>query len=288
MTGESQMTHKDLEQIYVVELRVPTLFCATKEIRQPIDNPREFEINKGYYIIPPTEEFPITGGYSEFSLVIEILAKGVKKAEDHALKVARAFSSIVSTYGGYPYQSPCLKRLACISVDGRLNMQVNYIYPSNPALVEFNDHAYHGIRQFFQSYSLLEEQKRHSLQSAIHWYAIATRAVDPTVSYVAAWTGLECIGAEINGTVHPNGPKARCTTCKNNPGEGRDRKKAGIQHIIESLKIQNLNTEGFSESLAEDARQSLERDFQGWLTVEQAGDLRGSIVHGLDGNGSSL
>ena len=266
------------EQVYVAEMLVPSLFSTGKEKRGPIDNASQYEINKGYYVIHPVDEMSEYGRYSKFSLIVEFVAKDLKSAEDHALKVARVFSSMASAYGGYPYQSPFLRRLVRIRFNGEMDAQFNYVYRADPfPLTDFNSQVDQEIRQFFQSFSSLEERNRHRLQSALHWYAIGIRAVDPTVSYVAAWTGLECIGTDIDQLAHPTGPKARCQTCKNNPGEKRDRKKAGIEHMIK-----RLTNVCFSESLSEEARESLERDFQHRLTEAEASKLRNSIVHGLE------
>ena len=265
------------EQVYVAEMLVPSLFWSEKEKRQLIDNPVRYEINKGYYAIHPIYEMSEYGGYSKFSLIFELVSKDLKSAEDHALKVARTFSSMASAYGGYPYQSPFLRRLARLRFNGEMDAQFDYFYRANPfSVIDFNNQVDHEIRQFFQSFSSLEERQRHRLQSALHWYAIGLRAVDPTVSYVAAWTGLECIGTEIDRLAHPSGSKARCQTCQNNPGEDRDRKKAGIDHMIKSLTNESL-----SEALSEEARESLEKDFQHRLTEAEAGGLRNFIVHGL-------
>ena len=95
--------------------------------------------------------------------------------------------------------------------------------------------------------------------------------------YVAAWTGLECLGKVIDSIVHPNGPRVRCQICKNEVGKSRDRKKAGISHILNRL------TDGpWSESLSDEARELLDKDFLGSFTSQEANDLRDSIVHGLD------
>ena len=185
---------------------------------------------------------------------------------------------MASAYGGYPLQSPYLHRIARIGVDGNLNSQHDYGYRGKPyALSEFNQTADHQFRQYLQSISSIGGKTRYQLQSAIHWYGISISSDDPTVSYVAAWTGLECIGIVIDSIAHPNGPKIHCQTCRNRAGERRDRKKAGITHILNRL------TDGpWSESLTDEAREQLAKDFRGSFTSQEANDLRDSIVHGLD------
>ena len=188
------------------------------------------------------------------------------------------FGSVASAFGGYPVESPSLVRIARIGVNNDLKSQHDYSYGVRPyVLSQFDHEGSHQFGRYLQSISSIDANTKHQLQSAIHWYGICVSADDPAVSYVAAWTGLECIGTIIHQKAHPSGPKAYCKTCDNKSGKDRDRKKAGIDHIFNRL------TKGpLAASLSEEARQSLNKDFQGCLSSKDAENLRSSIVHGLD------
>ena len=270
--------NENREHIYVAELKVPTCFYPSNVTGRAIDNPTGFEISKGYYAIRPPDEESVLSGYPELLLVVQFVSPGLKGAEDHASKVGGEFSSMASAYGAYPLQFPYLHRIARIGVDGYLKSQHSYGYRGKPyVLSEFDQTADHQFRQYLQSISSIEGKTRYHLQSAIHWYGLSISSDDPTVSYVAAWTGLECLGKVIDSIVHPNGPRVRCQICKNEAGKRRDRKKAGITHILNRL------ADGpWSESLSDEAREMLDRDFLGSFTSQEANCLRNSIVHGLD------
>ena len=98
-------------------------------------------------------------------------------------------------------------------------------------------------------------------------------------AYVAAWTGLECIGTAIDRIAHPYGPKAPCKTCGNVPGEDRDRKKVGIGHMFCRLSDISL----LSESLSDDVKERLSKELTGSFSSTDAQKLRDAIVHGLEG-----
>ena len=266
------------DHVYIAELIMPTCFYVNRETRHVIDNPEALEIQKGYYRIGYPNDQPPIGGYVELILVIEFVEQGLMEAEDHALKVGRAFSSLLSAYGGYPNEPPYLKRVACTDFNANLTSEHHYCYRSTPQmLAQFDSLVGYQFERFLQSISEVDSKTKHQLQSAIHWYQISISSDEPTVSYVAAWTGLESIGTAVDRVAHPNGPKVRCGTCGNQAGKQRNRKQAGIDHMINGLIHGPL-----SESISEEARNRLANDFQGRLSPKEAHQLRSSIVHGLD------
>ena len=272
------MLNNDGEQIYVAELGVPTCFYVSQETRYSLQHPTGFQVNKGYYGIRPRDEQSALDGYAEMALVIEFVSQGIKEAEEHALKVGRMFGSVAAAFGGYPLESPFLRSIAHIGIHNDLKCQYNYSYGIKPyTLSQFDYEGGHQFDRYLQSISLADANTRHHIQSAIHWYGMSISTDDPAISWVAAWTGLECIGKIIHEQAHPNGPKARCETCGNIPGEDRDRKKAGIDHMFNALVKGPL-----SASLSEKVRQSLDKDFIWSVSSEDAENLRSSIVHGLE------
>ena len=264
------------DAIYIAELRVPSYFYLQREIRDEIPNPNGFGIHKGYWRMRPQDEQSEVVGYVEIALTIEFVDQTLREAEEHSLKVGRAFSSIVSAYGGYPLGGVRLKRVASKSVDGYLKSQHNYWYGyKSHNLSIFNQAIKQQFQQYLKNFSQTDGKTRHLLQSAIHWYGIAISADDPTVSLVAAWTGLESIGLALHDKVHPNGPKAPCETCNNKAGEDRKRKIAGIEHAF-----RYLTKASFLESVPEEIKGLIVGDIVDGFSAEEAARLRNDVVHG--------
>ena len=266
------------QQIYVAELMVPSRLHSVSEARHEVPNPTEFGIAKGYYVVRPRDEKSTASGYAEIVLVIEFVSSALTEAEDHAISVGGFFSTLVSAYGAYPLDSPQLRRMACIDIIGGLKSEHNYVHRQRPYMLsEFNQVGDHRFQKYIQALVSVDGNTRGQLQSAIHWYGISISADDPTVSYVAAWTGLECIGKAIDRIAHPNGPKAPCQTCDNVVGKDRDRTMAGIDHMFHRLSDGPL-----SASLPDDVKDRLSNELRGCFSSEEAHKLRNSIVHGLE------
>ena len=266
------------EQIYVAELKVPSRFFSVSEFRREIPNPTEFGINRGYYVVLPRDEQSVASGYAEITLVIELLSTGLVQAEDHAMSVGGVFSTLVSAFAACPIESPQLERLACIDIVDGLRSEHHYLHRLRPHMIsEFNQVGDHRLREYIRSIASIDGNTRGHLQSAIHWYGVSISADDPTVSYVAAWTGLECIGTAIDRIAHPYGPKAPCKACGNEAGKDRDRTMAGIDHMFHRLSDGPL-----SASLPDDVKERLFSELLGCFSSQEAHDLRNSIVHGLE------
>ena len=181
---------------------------------------------------------------------------GLKDAEAHALNVGRRFGSITSAFGGYPLEPERLCRIAVVDGAEHLLSQHNYYYEDKlrKALAkQFDQITQHEFQQYLKYISLADD----SLQAAIHWYRIAASVDDPTVSYVAAWTGLESIGKTMNDVFHQKGPEAACPTCRNKAGEKRGPTTAGIDHAL------NVGTPESAEN----------------FSFEKARRLRNDLVH---------
>ena len=267
------------EHPFVAQLTIPSRFFPTGETRRPITNPQGFEISKGYYIVQSRDRPATLSGYTDLVLVIEFVSSRLREAEEHALKVGRMFSSLVSAYGAYPLESPRLQRLASMEITGDLLSEHGYSHRAEPYMLSaFDQTVDHQLQQYLRSISSIDDNAWRHVQLAIHWYGISLSTSEPTVSYVAAWTGLECIGTVLDGLAHPNGPKAPCQTCNNKPGDKRDRKLAGIQHMFHSLSKGPL-----SSSLSDEARERLSRELRMCFSPKDAHELRSSIVHGLEG-----
>ena len=156
------------DHVYIAELIMPTCFYVNRETRHVIDNPEALEIQKGYYRIGYPNDQPSIGGYVELILVIEFVEQGLMEAEDHALKVGRAFSSLLSAYGGYPNEPPYLKRVACTDFNANLTSEHHYCYRSTPQmLAQFDSLVGYQFERFLQSISEVDSKTKHQLRSSI-------------------------------------------------------------------------------------------------------------------------
>ena len=272
------MTSLSTEQIYVADLKVPSCLLPKKEVRREIPKPDRFNIHSGYWTLRPPDEKSAVTGYADLSLTLEFVGANLRAAEERALKIARTFSSIASSYGGYPVETPYLYRIASVGITGGSTSQHHYHYRPRPHMLStFDLEGASDFQQYLTSASSIGDAVRRQLESAFHWYGIAIGADDPAVSYVAAWTALESIGASVDSIAHPNGAKVHCKTCKNEAGKNRNRTLAGITHMFERLADGHL-----SVMMPDDARDLLARELRSGFSTEEAKTLRDAIVHGLE------
>ena len=266
------------EQIYVADLKVPSCLLPKKEVRDVIPNVDGIGIRRGYWILRPPDKQSAVTGYADLSLTLEFVGANLRDAEEHALKIARTFSSIVSSYGGYPVETPYLYRVASVGITGGSTSQHHYHYRPRPhMLTSFDLEGASYFQQYLTSASSIGGGIRRQLESAFHWYGIAIGADNPAVGYVAAWTALESIGAAINRVAHPNGTKAHCETCGNEVGQRRKRALAGITHMFNLLASETL-----SLTMPDDAGDLLARELRIGFSTQEAKKLRNAIVHGED------
>ena len=116
------MTTLSTEQIYVADLKVPSCLLPKKEVRRVIPKPDRFNIRSGYWTLRPPDEKSAVTGYADLSLTLEFVGANLRAAEERALKIARTFSSIASSYGGYPVETPYLYRVAIRGDYWRINI----------------------------------------------------------------------------------------------------------------------------------------------------------------------
>ena len=88
------MTSLALPKNYVAEVRIPSSFYTTEQVRNPLPNPEAFEILRGYWKLEER--------YAELTLVIEFPEANLRQAEDKALNVANQIATIMSAYGSSP------------------------------------------------------------------------------------------------------------------------------------------------------------------------------------------
>ena len=115
------MTSLALPKNYVAEVRIPSSFYTTEQVRNPLPNPEAFEILRGYWKLDPMKDPYDEGGYAELTLVIEFPEANLRQAEDKALNVANQIATIMSAYGGSPITTPSLFRIATVTQGGTID-----------------------------------------------------------------------------------------------------------------------------------------------------------------------
>ena len=266
-----------MDNIYVAEIQLPSYFYRNHETRWPIVGPQAFGLRRGYCSLRPPSEMSALEGYPDLVLVLEFSAQSLREAEDRALDMSTMFGSLASAYGGHPHEGSRLLRIGVIGGHEGLLAQHDYCYRRKPYMLsEFNRTIEHHFNKYVECFAASDSQTKYQVQSAIHWYGLAVSADDPTVSYVAAWTGLEGIGVILDGKAHPRGTKVACEVCGNEGGKKRDRKNSGIEHMFRRLERGPL-----SSSLDEETKQQISGDLVEGLSAKEAAGLRHAAVHCL-------
>ena len=137
----------------MAEVRIPSSFYTTEQVRNPLPNPEAFEILRGYW--------KLEGGYAELTLVIEFPEANLRQAEDKALNVANQIATIMSAYGGSPITTPSLFRVATVTQGGTIDRQHNYVYRNSPYLhLKFNNEVKTQLDYYLKQGSLTAHQMR--------------------------------------------------------------------------------------------------------------------------------
>ena len=271
---------------YIAELRIPTFFYRDKEVRESLDSPEYYGIKEGYWVLRSHAIQPEGPPDPHFTLIIGFDQTTLKDAENHALKVGSTFSSLVSGYSGQPVAMPVLDRIALTDSKGNLVSQAKYLYGhKSQMLAEFNPDIQYQFQRYLQHHSSFDNKNGFRLRTAVNWYGISMSANDPAVGVVAAWTGLEYVGPLLFDKYHPkdegntkynvNNPCNICGYEGNSKRFDSGRKNfnrgfAGIQHAFQLLRQGNIN-------------RSISDELIVGLSAEAARDLRGAVVHGLEG-----
>ena len=196
-------------------------------------------------------------------LVVEFEATNIEDAEDKALMVGLRFGQVVTVYAGSPLSVPRLERVARVGPREGVFEQYNYYYVEGPDALPQVQLLPDELERLLSWFAVLNERVHERLELAARWYGMSVGAQDPLDGYLSVWIGLESMGPVLNERVHPEGQRAACVVCGNQPGR-RDRGEAGIQHAIKQVAPELL--EG--------------RDLQDLANV------RNDIAHGLEAAGS--
>lgn len=151
---------------------------------------------------------------------------------DQALVLGEKLCQLASFYGGSPGHAPLLRRLGQVGSNEGLLEQNEYFYLDDSDRLRQIEMKPYEFQKLLERIGGLPDESRQVLELATRWSVMSVSSETSLDGYLAAWIGFEAIGTMLNGIYHPNGPKAHCSLCGNPAGKGRDRKLAGIDHVI--------------------------------------------------------
>ena len=269
------------ESLYVAEVHIPTNTVSSSDTRIPLGDSKTLGIVRGYCRLKETDtagrDTPLL---ANIAMMLEFLSPSLKKAENHAIKIGQDMSSAVASSWNTPFQEPRLFRIAHEDVTNKIISQHHYTYLPEPAVIDFGGtNLLNVLPAAIHILESLDTQTSERVIAAQRWYGMALAADDHSISYLAAWMGLEYIGMLLNQLWHKNGVKVTCKVCQNSPNNNTDRKMAGIEHgfgLLASGQLIDLN------AMAQSAQLQLRRDIKTGFTFEQAKAIRNDLVHGLE------
>ena len=230
---------------YVAEVHLPTDVYTKLDFRTALPKPNELAISGGYWFVDFEVDKFGTPRSIGITFILEFVATNLIAAEDKTLDIAANVGKIVSLFGGSPYRTPRLRKLTRVGPHEGVLEQHTYYYLEGPDRLRQIEIEPYKLNNLIES--VVSKADGQSVGLAIRWYGISISTSHAVDGFLACWIGLESIGAELNTLYHPNGPKAACTTCGNQSGRDRDKKYAGIRHIINMIAPEVLQSRSFQE-----------------------------------------
>lgn len=217
---------------HIAEIILPSALFTKPEERGVIESPQGFAIVKGYWQPHFEEDQFKEKRPAGLAVTVEFEAGEREAAEDKALEVGLKLSEIVSLYSGSPLSKPLIGKLARIGPSDGIFEQHQYFYSAEYNRLPRIEMDKPNFQTLLKWFGVENSADTYRMELAARWYGVAVGSSDPLDGYLASWIGLESIGPVIDSRFHPNGPKASCRVCKNKAGKDRDRKKAGIEHMV--------------------------------------------------------
>ena len=217
---------------YVAEIGIPAEVHLSPTFRDSIPSQVYFEIERGYWEVLLDEDHLGTQRPVGLRVVAEFSAADRQDAEDKTLVLGEKLGQFTSFYGGSPEHAPQLKRLAHTGSNrGILEQNVYFYFGDRDRLRQIEVKPYE-FQKFLDRIGSLGEVPRQALELASSWYLNSLSSTNELDGYLAAWVGLEALGPLLDSFYHPGGQKSPCSVCGNRAGVKRDRKLAGIEHMI--------------------------------------------------------
>jgi hypothetical protein len=181
-------------------------------------------------------------------------------AEDKSIALGEKMAELVALYTGSPVSPPFLRKLARVGLADGIFEQNTYFYLEDRERLRQIEIKPDQLKKLLARFGNLDGLPLQQLELATRWYGISlTTTRDYLDSYLAAWFGLESIGSTLNNIYHKNGVKGLCQVCNNAVGKDRNRKMAGIEHIIKKVAPEALQSR----------------------TLDDLKQIRNDIAHGL-------
>ena len=218
--------------IYVAEIGIPAEVHLSPTFRDSIPSQVYFGIERGYWEVLLDEDHLGTQRPVGLRVVAEFSAADRQDAEDKTIVLGEKLGQFTSFYGGSPEHAPQLKRLAHTGSNrGILEQNVYFYFGDRDRLRQIEVKPYE-VQKFLDRIGSLGEVPRQALELASSWYLNSLSSKSELDGYLAAWVGLEALGPLLDSFYHPGGQKLPCSVCGNRAGVKRNRKLAGIEHMI--------------------------------------------------------
>jgi hypothetical protein len=219
-------------QRYIAEIAVRAEIHLSPRFHSVLPSPEYFGIRRGYWKVSTEEDHLGTSRCNGLLATIEFIAVDREIAEDISITVGEKLGQLAQFYGGSPIHSPTLNRLAEIGIHDGIIEQNIYAYLNERDRLRQITLKPYEFEKLLTRIGELELTIRQVLELAIRWHINSLSSNRSQDGYLAAWIGLEAIGPKLDDIYHPDGPRSACTVCGNPAGTKRDKKLAGIEHMI--------------------------------------------------------
>lgn len=245
--------------IYVAEIGIPAEIHLRRNFSAPLPSGQYFGFRRGYWKMLTQQDYLGTDRSKGLLVIVEFPASGLEDAEDKAFELGEKLCQLAAFYGGSPGHAPLLKRLGRVGPNEGLLEQSEYFYLDERDRLRQIEMKPHEFQKLLEGLGDLPDESRQAVELAARWYVMSVSSENSMDGYLAAWIGFEAIGTMLSDIYHPNGPRAPCSLCGNTAGIVRNRKIAGIGHMIRRTAPEIL-----------DGR-----------TIKDLSDIRNNIAHCL-------
>ena len=231
----------DSGRTYIAEIAIKAEIHLSPRFRETLPSREYFGVNRGYWGVLLEHDHLGTQRCNGLLAVVGFTAADRETAEDWSIKIGEKLGHLAQFYGGSPGHSPMLKRLAEVGLhDGVIEQNVYSYLDERDRLRQVAIKPYE-FQKLLTRIGELEDNIRQVLELAIRWHINSLSSESSLDGYLAAWIGLEAIGPKLDDIYHHDGPRSACILCGNPVGTRRDRKLAGIEHIIRTVAEELLD-----------------------------------------------
>ena len=222
-----------IQHDYVIEVFIPAATYEKPKFVEVLPEPQYLGAVRGYWKVHFEQDHLNTERSMGLMVIAQITGTSREVAENKSIALGEKMANLVALYAGSPYNRPLLRRLARIGSGGGILEQNVYYYLEERERLRQIQLKPEQLQTLLTRFGQLDATILQQLVLATRWGWLSILTPNDSMdSYLAAWIGLESIGPYLNSLYHDSGVKAACMVCGNEAGKDRDRKLAGIEHII--------------------------------------------------------